>query len=275
MPILGAVIWQGLVDEGPLGAIAVLVGATTGFAFGPRSATGDRPRRTAVIAASLAALGTALTMSFALAQPSAGNEPAGPLIDLQVLVWMAWGTPVGFVIGLTFALPVAWLSVGILRLGRRRPVICGLLVTAAVTGAIAATIARPAFFDIAHFPPTDPFHPVRIEWIVANHGPDELEVGVMTGDETESSGTLQGIPGCFVTTGTEMVGDAWFIAVAPFTGDGWPADSPPVVSAADVPGTDVVVWIEVAIDGTATFRPERGRAPAEALVIDLCAAGWE
>jgi hypothetical protein len=118
--------------------------------------------------------------------------------------------------------------------------------------------------------------PVLLEWTIANHSDQGMELYVSDPDPATQSegGWSQGIEPCFVTNGRSREADDWRLALAPIPVDGnldddWPPE--PFVSAGAFPGEQILLWIDVAIDGSMTVTSGRSPTPAE-LTSDLCSA---
>jgi hypothetical protein len=256
--------------------IGVGVGVGLGFAVGPAATTTPRPRWFAfgqAVRAGLLGLAILAAVWAATALASGYVTVDGAAVAGSV-AFTVFAIPVALVFALPVTLPIAFIATGVLRATRDRPrrmvaaIVGVLLATAGITAASAA-LPRP---DLQ---PAVEFAPVELEWTIANHSRQDLELGVWAeSPDTSVGGWTRTVPACFTTTDRSGEQASWFLTLEQPTEDFWGGDVPPaLVSAEEVPGADAHVWITVAADGAISVEPGRGAPPDEELAVDHCMMG--
>ncbi|MGH2407325.1 MAG: hypothetical protein ACRDF7_04490 [Candidatus Limnocylindrales bacterium] len=260
---------------GPIALIGVVVGIGLGFAAGPAAVTTTRPWWFAFAqSANAALLGLALLVAGFLASGGGWVGQTDLASSAILIVYIVYLALIALPLALPVTLPIALISVGVLRLTQKWPRVAALGVVAAVLLAVAMTtaavlVARPALEGAAS-------GPFQVEWTIANYSSSDFELSVWSKYPADGSisGSSQYIGPCFTTTGrTSAVAD-WFLTLQPLPAEPLNAGTPPaLVSATEVPGPSPRVWITIGADGVTSVDPGRGAPPTRDLTVDYCATG--
>lgn len=263
--------WWDLGFAAPVALIGIGVGLVLGFISGPGAVTTRRPAIYALVVACKAALlGFAVLWALSFAAAASGSPSAGgPIVD--GLAFAVFGVPSALAFALPVTVPIAFLATGVLRLWSRRPTsgraaIAAVLWVGVLSTGVAIGVPRPDltvdWADAA---------PVHVEWTVANRTARFLELGIFDREGDRSfGGSVAAIEPCFISTGRHPLDTDWFLTLDPHPEDGDPEE---LVRAAEAPGAEVRVLIEVAANGTASVEVGRAPPPVEEQTVDLCTEG--
>lgn len=264
---LGATWSLGWLD---LSFVGLASGAVVGWRSVPGALEARRPWLYALRAALLATLlGTGIVLVLMLAT-TVGT--ASGAFDATALIFLPLTFVYGLVFGLPVTVPIALVGLAALRASSRRRGIPALVSATAIALSGVFLLSGPSSLSL---PSSIAAGPVRLEWTVANRSMEGLVLAVGDPGVGSIGWWERGIAPCFITTGSSDEAVDWVVGlrVDRRSEDQWEDEDPfadPLVSAADVPGADARVWIDVDADGRMTLIPGRPAPSGEALTVDLC-----